>query len=681
MVSELELPAKMDEELDGFLAALLIKNYGDLLKVSRTRGVPHSLPSLRKYVAGNEYLLQRYELDLAAEIEGQGLVEDAVLETLVVSQLKALRAGDEKNNTKFADEIKASVSKGKIDVEAIKNGDLSSDKGKGDFEAQVNRVIEEPLSVEVKHISVAVANEVRSRLLASFELFSLWAFEIQMGFKFQKQDFHSIIFETAQKVVDGKLDRLVVTIPPRHSKTQLLSICLPLYSFCHNAGSHNIICSYAEDVVAESSGYIRQIMTDELFECIFPQVRIDPTKRALDRWGTTRSGVLHAVPTGGKLTGKGAGSLSPVYSGCFVVDDPIKPKDAYSNAVREEINDRFDNTFMSRLANDGCIDDRHGNKVECARTPMVVIMQRVHDDDLVGYLFRGKSSDKYHWLNIPAILTDDVGSQEYYDDMITKQGYSHAIPILYKLGRKEYPCALWPSRKSLESLIKMREANPYTFWSQYMGEPTAKGTGLIKDEWYQEYNIEDFPLDKVVHSFCTCDTASTDKDYSDYTVICHWSKMKDNTTWLKDVELDKLETPEAKQMIVDFWNKVNIYNPSNPSTIPIALYMEDKSSGQFLNQQFVREGNIRTLPVPRDKTSGNKVARFLNAVPHFAQAKFFFPANHKHSAHIRREVMNMTGLGSGTGHDDVIDNISDCAAIVYGEPSANYGAWVGGDDD
>ena len=72
---------------------------------------------------------------------------------------------------------------------------------------------------------------------------------------------------------------------------------------------------------SESSGYIRQIMTDDLFQKIFPSVRIDPSKRSLERWGTTRSGVMHAVATGSKMTGKGAGSLSTIYSGCFVVDD------------------------------------------------------------------------------------------------------------------------------------------------------------------------------------------------------------------------------------------------------------------------------------------------------------------------------------------------------------------------
>ena len=73
--------------------------------------------------------------------------------------------------------------------------------------------------------------------------------------------------------------------------------------------------------MGESSGYIRTIMTQDCFKKVFPEVEISMDKRSLERWGTTRQGVMHAVPTGGRMTGKGAGSLSPKYSGCFVIDD------------------------------------------------------------------------------------------------------------------------------------------------------------------------------------------------------------------------------------------------------------------------------------------------------------------------------------------------------------------------
>ena len=154
-----QLPAPTDEEIDVYLASLMIKEYGDLLKISRTRSVAMPLPALRKYVADNEYLLQRYELDLRLEIEGQGLEEDAALNALVVGQLKALREADNKNNTKFANEIKTIVSKGTIDAEAI--GQAQQQKSnKKDLEARIQQIVEEPLQIDIDKITDSFLEEV-----------------------------------------------------------------------------------------------------------------------------------------------------------------------------------------------------------------------------------------------------------------------------------------------------------------------------------------------------------------------------------------------------------------------------------------------------------------------------------------------------------------------------------------
>ncbi|QIS79291.1 terminase large subunit [Pantoea phage vB_PagM_SSEM1] len=653
----------------------LLKFYGDLLKVSRARFCMQTLPILRKYIAANPDIIRDYSEALDAEIEGQGLKDNAVLRSLVVAQRERLEAADSKDSTAYASEIEKIIKEGKTD--RVPGAQLEADTAEHNAsEELIQQILNNPLDVDPTVIPKKVADAVRKILTSSFEKFGKWSFHIQMGFPFQSQDFHDVIFDVGQQIVDGKIDRVIITIPPRHSKTQLLSIALPLYSFCHNVTSHNIITSYAEDVVLESSGYVRTVMLDPLFQRIFPNVRIDPNKRSLERWGTTKQGVMHAVPTGGKMTGKGAGLLAENYSGCFVVDDVIKPKDAYSDTVRMEINDRFDNTFMSRLANDGVITLPDGTLKKCSRTPMVIIMQRVHDSDLVGYLLRGGSSDKYHYLNIPAIVEKDTGSQEYYDKLIKQQNYSHAIPILYNLNRKEEKSALWPSRKSLESLEAMQKANPYTYNSQYAGNPTANGVGLVKEEWWKEYDPNTFDRSRIVRSFITADTASTAKEYSDYSVLKHWGVTKERDVYCLDIMLGKFETPELKTAIIGFWEKTNIFDSRWPCCIPRALYMEDKSSGQFLNQQFVRDGNIRLMPVPRDKSGGDKVARFLNTIPYFSTGKIYYPAGHEHIDHVKREILGMTSLGSGTGHDDCCDNVSDMVAIEFSGNNANYSAWV-----
>jgi predicted phage terminase large subunit-like protein len=661
------------EDYDKLVVSYLIKHYGNLLKISRERHCRHTLPNLRKYIAFYPAIVGEYSEKLQAEIDGMGLAEDAVLKSLKEAQLERLRKGESKDSTQFSAEIEKIIKEGKSD--RISGQPVETDNEEQAHIGLIDSVLNDPLNIDPSTITKSVADAVREILTKDFRKFSLWSFEIQMGFKFQEQDFHAVVFEFCQKIVDGGIDRGIVTIPPRHSKTQIISIFLPLYSFCHNPSSQNIITSYADDVVQESSGYIRTIMMDPLFQKIFSNVRIDQNKRSLERWGTTKQGVLHAVPTGGKMTGKGAGSLTNIYSGIFCVDDVIKPKDAYSNTIRAEINDRYDNTFMSRLANDGYINDKDGKLVKCPRTPIVIIMQRVHDEDLVGFLLRGGSSDSYHYLNIPALVDKDTGNQEWYDKLISGQAYTNAIPYLYDLKR-EKESALWPARKSYETLKEMQAKTPYTFNSQYMGNPTAQGHGLVSEEWWIEYDKDSFDYSTITKTFLTADTASTVKTYSDYSVLIYWGVTRERNLVMLDAIVGKFETPELKKAVVSFWGKCNKLDIRFPRLLPRALYMEDKSSGQFLNQQFVRDGNIRCLPVPRDKSGGDKIARFLNTIPYFAQGRILFPTGHEHIGHMKREVLAMTSQGSGTGHDDVCDNISDAVAIEFSGLSANYLNWV-----
>ena len=304
---------------------------------------------------------------------------------------------------------------------------------------------------------------------------------------------------------------------------------------------------------------------------------------------------------------------------------------------------------------------------------MVIIMQRLHKEDLIGHLLKGGSADKYHYLNIPAIITPDVGSAEWYERNIKKQQYTHAIPILFDLGRGEGETALWASRKSLETLKEMQRTNPYTFNSQYAGDPSSNGTGLVREEWMNFYT--EIPYARIKRTFMTADTASTTKTYSDYTVVCFWGLTYTNELYLLDLELGKFEAPELPKLFVDFWNKHNKFNLRYPCMLPTALYMEDKSSGQFLNQQFIREGKIRCIPIKRDSTSGDKLTRFLNAVPYFAQGRIFLPEVHKHRDHFELEITGMTGMGSGTGHDDCADNVSDACEVAFGKQGMDYNNW------
>ena len=96
-----------------------------------------------------------------------------------------------------------------------------------------------------------------------------------------------------------------------------------------------------------------------------------------------------------------------------------------------------------------------------------------------------------------------------------------------------------------------------------------------------------------------------------------------------------------KEEVISFWNKHRVFDPKRPSAYPSALYLEDKSSGQFLNQQFARDGSVICIPVPKDRNSKDKVTRFMNTIPYWSTGKIFMPERHEHKEHIeRRDTSN-----------------------------------------
>ena len=119
-----------------------------------------------------------------------------------------------------------------------------------------------------------------------------------------------------------------------------------------------------------------------------------------------------------------------------------------------------------------------------------------------------------------------------------------------------------------------------------------------------------------------------------------------------------------------------MHNRAEPTMSPRALYMEDKSSGLFLNQQFIRDGSVNVKPVPRDGTKANdKFSRFMNTIPYFKSGRILLPRHNEHKEYIVRELLGQSEYGSATGHDDVADNVSDAVSVVYDQQQLSYESW------
>ena len=183
-------------------------------------------------------------------------------------------------------------------------------------------------------------------------------------------------------VRQGKIRRLIINLPPRHLKSLMASIAFPAWCLGHDPSAQILCVSYAQDLSDKLARDCRTIMTSPWYRQIFP-TRLAPHRQAVQEFITTRQGYRLATSTGGVLTGRGADLI--------LIDDPLKPEEALSEARRNATNDWYANTLYSRLN-----DKRRGG--------IVIIMQRLHEDDLVGHVL---GQEPWEVVSFPAIAEAD----------------------------------------------------------------------------------------------------------------------------------------------------------------------------------------------------------------------------------------------------------------------------------
>lgn len=343
---------------------------------------------------------------------------------------------------------------------------------------------------------------LRLELLTSFEKYTKCMFYSQYHRSFIVAEHHKRIFNALQDVVDGKCKRLIINIAPRYGKTEVVIKSFISWCFALNPKCRFLHLSYSDILVNDNSETIRNIMSEEVYKTLFPNSALASEKGSAKRWKTKAGGELYAVSTQGQVTGFGAGNvdLSPeldkmdggdnifnfddhtkemlemigarsnVFQGAIVIDDPIKPEDAESDIVRERINMRFENTIR--------------NRTNSRNTPIIIIMQRLHEHDLCGYL---QDIEPGVWtvLSMPVIQVNPETGEEY---------------------------ALWPMKHTLEELYKMREVNPLVFDTQYMQDPTPK-EGLMYES-FRTYRPEELPEgNHALQRWNYTDTADTGADF------------------------------------------------------------------------------------------------------------------------------------------------------------------------
>lgn len=282
--------------------------------------------------------------------------------------------------------------------------------------------------------------------------------------------------EKLAQVASGKVRRLIITLPPRSLKSLCASVVLPAWFLGHYPWERVVVCSYSDFLARHHANDFRRLVNDSLYQAAFPNMRLErDTDREIT---TTQRGKRIATSLEGTLTGLG-GNL-------IIIDDPLKLGDAISEAVRARVIEWYRWTLLSRG------DDK-------SETRIIVVMQRVHQDDLVGYL---QEQGNFEVLNLPAIAqrteTFDLGGGPTYT---------------------RYPGELLhPAHENIDALMELkREMGPIAFSAQYQQNPIPTGGLIIKRKWlgttYEYDKLTYEPGDRIITSW---DIALSEAETGDF---------------------------------------------------------------------------------------------------------------------------------------------------------------------
>lgn len=327
-----------------------------------------------------------------------------------------------------------------------------------------------------------------------------YLFKKNFGRKFVVGDHHKKICEVLDRVINGELTRVIINIFPRSSKTEIAVKHFISRGLAINPASKFIHISYSAELALDNSEEIKETVESDAYQELFP-IRLKQNTRSKKKWYTEDGGGVYATSAAGQLTGFGAGavdreeddnpqiSLSEKkqllkeeqqdieefmpepdpksgFAGAIIIDDPIKPEDAFSDKIRNRINKRFETTIR--------------NRVNSRKTPIIIIMQRLHEDDLCGYLMKAEP-DEWYVLSLPALYEDEQGNL----------------------------ASIWDFKLTVEELLKIRKLDPYVFDTQYQQEPTPL-EGLM----YRPFKLyEIIPHTSYAKRKNYTDTADDGSDY------------------------------------------------------------------------------------------------------------------------------------------------------------------------
>ena len=333
---------------------------------------------------------------------------------------------------------------------------------------------------------------------------------------------HRHIADKFNKLATGEINRLIINMPPRHTKSEFASYLLPAWMVGRDPKLKIIQATHTAELAIRFGRKAKNLIDSENYRKIF-KTALQEDSKAAGRWETSAGGEYFAAGVGGAITGRGADLL--------IIDDPHSEQDAMSKVSLERAYEWYTSGPRQRL--------QPGGKI-------ILVMTRWSTKDLTGALVANQKeakSDQWHVVEFPAIM--DNG------------------PV-------------WPEYWKLDELEKVKAALPVTKWNaQWMQQPTSEEGAILKREWWQEYEGEDIP--QIYHVIQSYDTAFLKKETADYSAITTWgvwypSEDSGANLILLDAIKGRYEFPELRRVALEqyrYWNPETVIIEAKASGLPL----------------------------------------------------------------------------------------------------------------
>lgn len=396
---------------------------------------------------------------------------------------------------------------------------------------------------------------------------------------------------------NGDVTRLIINLPPRMLKSTMVSVAWPAWLLGQDARRRIMVASYAQSLSTKHSTDCRVVLQSEWYRRAFPRTVLSDDQNEKDKFVTTARGQRLAVSVGGAAIGEGGSIL--------VVDDPLNPLQASYRVQRDAANAWFDHTFATRL------DDK-------LRGAIVVVMQRLHAEDLSGYLL---AKGGWEHLCLPAIAPEKTSVA------VGKFSYDRAAGEALHAARE--PVSLLERTK-----YELGSAN---FSAQYQQAPLRQQSNIVRREWLPRFSASQTLEGSITQSWDTAMKAGAANDAS----ACATFLLQAGKHYLIDMLEVRLEYPQLKRLMISHAARF----------APDAVLIEDKASGQSLLQDLRQE---TALPLIARMPQGDKLARLVQVSPMLEAGMVLLPEFAPWLAAFECQLMEFPG----GAHDDMVDAFS-----------------------